>query len=194
MVPLGRLHPRSPTLHLSTLEFQCFNQQLVDISFPHGGGRFPMVEVSTQGSERSPSYPNRTRHSVVHGYIGWGAHWTITKKTLYINVLELEAIYRAMLHWLWKRMGLTVLVMSDNSTVVSYINKQGGTRSIQLCRRTKKLLLMCQANQIVLWARHIPGRLNVLADILSISSYTGGEYPVYPLQQRPFGRRCLPYQ
>ena len=50
---------------------------------------------------------------------------------------------------------------------MSYINKQSGTRSIQLCKRTKKLLLMCQANQIVLWARHIPGRLNVLADILS---------------------------
>ena len=39
-------------------------------------------------------------------------------------------------------MGLTVLVASDNSTVVSYINKQGGTRSIQLCRWTKKLLLV----------------------------------------------------
>ena len=40
-------HPRSPTLHLSTLGFQCFNQQLVDTSFPHGGGKFPMVEFST---------------------------------------------------------------------------------------------------------------------------------------------------
>ena len=93
--------------------------------------------------------------------IGWGAHWnalmvsgvwTTTEKTLHINVLELEAIYKAMLHWLRKLMGLTVLVASDTSTVVSYINKQGGTRSIQLCRRTKKLLLMCQANQIVLRA------------------------------------------
>ena len=59
-------HPRSPRLHLSTLGFQCFNQQLVDTSFPHGGGRFPMVEISTQCSEGSPSYPDRTRHSVVH--------------------------------------------------------------------------------------------------------------------------------
>ena len=47
-------HPRSPTLHLSTLGFQCFNQQLVDTSFPHGGGRFPMVEISTQWSEGAP--------------------------------------------------------------------------------------------------------------------------------------------
>ena len=62
-------HPRSPTLHLSTLGFQCFNQHLEDTSFPHGGGRFPMVEVSTQCSEGSPSYPDRTIHSVVHGCI-----------------------------------------------------------------------------------------------------------------------------
>ena len=62
-------HPRSPALHLSKLGFQCFNQQLVDTSFPHGEGRFPMVEVSTQCSEGSPSYTDRTRHSVVHGCI-----------------------------------------------------------------------------------------------------------------------------
>ena len=63
-------HPWSPTLHLSTLGFQCFNQQLVDTSFPQGRGRFPMVEVSTQCSEGSPSYPDRTtRHSGVHGCI-----------------------------------------------------------------------------------------------------------------------------
>ena len=78
-------------------------------------------------------------------------------------------------------MGLTDLVASDNSTVVSYINKQGGTRSIQLCRRANELLLMCQANQIVLRARHIPGRLNVLADILSRPSQTSGtEWSLHP--------------
>ena len=49
-------HSRNPTLHLLTLGFQCFNQRLVDTSFPHGRGRFPMVEVGTQCSELSPSY------------------------------------------------------------------------------------------------------------------------------------------
>ena len=116
--------------------------------------------------------------------IGWGAHWntltvsgvwTTIEKTLHINVLELEAIHRAMLHWLRKLMGLTVLVL------VSYIYKPGGTWSIQLCRRTKKLLLMCQANQIVLRARHIPGKLNVLADILSCPSrMLGTEWSLHP--------------
>ena len=51
--------------------------------------------------------------------------WTTTEKTLHSNLLELEAIHRAMLHWLRKLMGLTVLVASEKSTVVFYINKQG---------------------------------------------------------------------
>ena len=122
--------------------------------------------------------------------IGWGAQWhtltvsgvwTTTEKTLHINVLELEAIQRAMLHWLRKLKGLTVLVASDNSTVVSYINRQGWTLSIQLCMRIKRLLLMCQANQIVLWTRHIPGRLDVLADILPRPAHMSGrEWYVHP--------------
>ena len=110
-------HPRSPTLHLSTLGFQCFNQQLVDTSFPHAEETEPYTQLFTDASN-----------------IGWGAHWnaitvsgiwTTTEITLHINGLEFEAIHRAMLHWLRKLMGLTVLVASDNSTVVSYINKQG---------------------------------------------------------------------
>ena len=38
-----------------TLGFQCFNQQLVDTSFPHGRGGSPMVNVSTQCFEGSTS-------------------------------------------------------------------------------------------------------------------------------------------
>ena len=177
-------HQRSPTLHLSMLGFRCFNQQFVDTSFPPAGEDLQWWKSAhnvLRGAPITPTEPN-TQLFIAASNIGWGAHWnaltvsglwTTTEKTLHINVLELEAIYRAMLHWLRKRMGLTVLVASDNS-IMSYINKQGGTRSIQLCRRTKKLLLMCQANQIVLRAQHIPGRLNVLADILSHPSQMSG--------------------
>ena len=69
---------------------------------------------------------------------------------------------------------LTVLVATDNSTVVSYINKQGGTRSMSLCRQTKQLLLMCQQEGITLISRHIPGKLNVLADVLSRPTQMSG--------------------
>ena len=59
------------------------------------------------------------------------------------------------------------MVTTDNSTVVSYINKQGGTRSPTLLRLTVDLFLWLEAQNITVRARHIPGCLNVIADHLS---------------------------
>ena len=175
-----------------------FFQQLVDISFHYGGGRFPMVEIGKHCSQGSPSYPDKpdTQLFTDASNIGWGAHWnaltvsgvwTTTEKTLHTNVLDLEAIHWAMLHWLRKLMGLTVMVASENSTIVSYINKHGWTRSIQL----NKVNTAVQTDQeatphvsgqlIVLRARHIPGRLNILADILwHPSQMSGTEWSLHP--------------
>ena len=98
-----------------------------------------MVEISTQCSEGSPCY---TQLFIDASNIGWGANWNAlmvsgvwitTKKTLHINVLELEAIHRAMLHWLRKLMGLTVLVAPDNSTV---IHQQAGWNTINTAVQT----------------------------------------------------------
>ena len=65
-----------------------------------------------------------------------------------------------------KALGPSVMIATDNSTVVSYINKQGGTHSPTLLRLTIKLLLWLEAQNILV-ARHIPGCLNVIADQLS---------------------------
>ena len=59
------------------------------------------------------------------------------------------------------------MIATDNSTVVSYINKQGGTRSPTLLRLTVDLFLWLEAQNIIVRARHIPGCLNVIADHLS---------------------------
>ena len=58
-------------------------------------------------------------------------------------------------------------VCSDNTTVVSYINKEGSMKSGSLCALLWRLLMWCNQRQIVLRARHIPGHLNVIADKLS---------------------------
>ena len=63
--------------------------------------------------------------------------------------------------------GHQVMIATDNSTVVSYINKQGGTCSPTLLRLTVELLLWLEAQNIIVQARHIPGCLNVIADHLS---------------------------
>ena len=58
----------------------------------------------------------------------------------------------------------------DNSTVVAYINKQGGTHSAEMCALLWKIMTWCHHYKITLKARHIPGCLNVMADLLSRSS------------------------
>ena len=107
---------------------------------------------------------------------GWGAHmgdskilatWTRSDSKLHINCLELKAVIFALQHWAPLLQGHQVMVATDNSTVVSYINKQGGTRSPTLLCLTVDLFLWLEAQNIIVRARHIPGCLNVIADHLS---------------------------
>ena len=63
-----------------------------------------------------------------------------------------------------------------NSTVVSYINNQGGKYQYHCADRLNsyRALLMCQNNGTALWACHIPRRLTVLADGLSCPAQMSG--------------------
>ena len=47
-----------------------------------------------------------------------------------------------------------VLVETDNTTVVSYINREGGMRSGPLCALPWRILTWCARNQVTLKARH----------------------------------------
>jgi hypothetical protein len=62
-----------------------------------------------------------------------------------------------------------VLVATDNTTVVAYINKLGGTKSWNLWKETQLLFKTVQDLRLQLFARFIPGKLNVIADGLSRS-------------------------
>jgi len=107
---------------------------------------------------------------------GWGAHllksqaeglWSDAQKLLHINNLELQVVLLALQAFEPMVTGRHVLAMTDNTTVVGQIKNQGGTHSRQLYRVTRELFLWADAHQVVLSAQHIPGRLNVLADLLS---------------------------
>ena len=73
---------------------------------------------------------------------GWGAHlgdftasgtWSVPESHLYINFLELKAVLLALKRFQHLEQGKVVLVATDNTTVVAYINKEGGMRSGSLC-------------------------------------------------------------
>ena len=92
------------------------------------------------------------------------------EKRLHINVLELKVVSLALRSFKDQCQNQTVLVATDNSTVVAYINKQGGTHSAEMCALLWKIMTWCHHYQITLKARHIPGCLNVKADLLSRSN------------------------
>jgi len=65
-----------------------------------------------------------------------------------------------------------VMVATDNTTVMAHINKQGGTRSRDMHQETQRLLLYTESQGWLLTSKHVPGRLNVLADQLSRQGQT----------------------
>ena len=121
---------------------------------------------------------------------GWGTHleqtstkglWSDREKRLHINVLELKAISLALQSFKDQCQNQTVLVATDISTVVAYINKQVGTHSAEMCALLWKIMTWCHHYKITLKARHIPGCRNVMADLLSRSNQVQStEWSLHP--------------
>ena len=96
-----------------------------------------------------------------------GGCWDPQEKAFHINALEMLAVLyalKAFTKGVWNK---TVLILSDNQSVVSHINKMGGTRSPDLIKLTKLVWSWGLANKLSLIARHIPGKVNITADFLS---------------------------
>ncbi|CAM4735368.1 unnamed protein product [Leuciscus chuanchicus] len=132
---------------------------------------------------------------------GWGAllegrlffgQWSEREKLLHINCLEILPVDNALTRFCPQIRGHHVLVRSDNMSVVSYINRQGGLRSRNLHRLTERLLVWAQRNLLSLRAAHVPGLLNVGPDRLSRNNVPTGEWSLHPqtvqLLWKKFGR------
>ena len=144
-------------------------------------------------SSQRPRYPTLSDASNE----GWGAHleqnstqrlWSPQEKGLHINVLELKAVFLALRHFKDQCQDQTVLVATDNSTVVAHINKQGGTHSAEMCALLWRIMTWCHHFHITLKARHIPGCLNVMADLLSRSNQV--QWTEWSLHPQVFKQIC----
>ena len=121
---------------------------------------------------------------------GWGAHlldqhvsgvWSDQEKLLHINLLEMKALFLGLQSFRDDVIGHHVTAMCDNSMVVAYVNKQGGTVSRALCLLASRLLRWTESLDIHLDARYLPGQANVLADLLSRrGQVVGTEWSLHP--------------
>ena len=97
---------------------------------------------------------------------GWGAHlldqhlsgvWSDQEKLMHINLLELKALFLG-LQAFRDVIGHHGTAMCDNSTVVAYVNKQGGMVSRALCLLTSRLLRWTESFDAILMRGIYQGR------------------------------------
>lgn len=107
---------------------------------------------------------------------GWGAHidgnlmsgtWATHQRRWHCNKKELYAVIAAIKMNAKMLQKSHVLIQSDNRTLIAYIRKEGGTRSLGLLALTFKLLHLTDKFNITLSAHYLPGRYNLIADRLS---------------------------
>ena len=136
-VHLGRLHMRPIQWHLKN---NWRVPESLDKLIPVPRSLHPHLRWWL---EESNVLPGQTLHPLKHALQiftdaskeGWGAHldehtargtWSLSESKLHINYLELKAVFLALKEFQSFCCNKTVLIATDNTTVVAYINKEGG--------------------------------------------------------------------
>ena len=124
---------------------------------------------------------------------GWGAlHegraasgvWAPGLQGAHINYLELMAVFLAVKHFEVFIRGCHVLIRTDNTATMCYVNKQGGLASLTLDKLACELTHWCDARLASLRAIHVPGLQNSGADLLSRGGYRYADWSLHPAVAR----------
>lgn len=100
---------------------------------------------------------------------------------LHNNHSELRAAILALKHFSHILRGHHVLIRTDNSTVVSYIQNNGRTHSLPQLKLAYSLLLWHDAQFLSVRARHAPGHLNLRTNLLSRGAPLERRLKLHPL-------------
>ena len=193
LVPHGRLRMRSLQWHLKTQWFPESDPPSLPVALPEEArwdlSWWMVRDHLLTGVRFGTPAPDLHLYSDASSS-GWGAHlldqnvsgvWSDQEKLLHINLLEMKALFLGLQAFQEDVSGHHVTAMCDNSTVVAYVNKQGGTVSRALCLLTSRLLRWTESFDIHLNARYLPGENNILADVLSRrGQVVGTEWSLYP--------------
>ena len=180
LVPGGRVHKRPLQAAVRSRWAQASQSWSTRIKlgpwFSEAVSQWFVTDWALSGVSMTPPDPTVTLYTDA-SIKGWGGHigdqvvagdW-LPADMDHINVLEMEAVHRCLIHFLPLVQNQSVLLLSDNLTVVCYLNKQGGTRSPRLCSMSLNILQWCDEHGVVLIAKHLAGALNIVADQLSRS-------------------------
>ena len=192
LVPHGRLRMRSLQWHLKTRWSPESDPPSLPVALPAEARRdlswWMVKDHLLTGVRFGAPAPDLHLYSDASSS-GWGAHlldqnmsgvWS-NQKLLHINLLEMKALFLGLQAFQEDVSGHHVTAMCDNSTVVAYVNKQGGTVSRALCLLTSRLLRWTECFDVHLDARYLPGENNVLADVLSCrGQVVGTEWSLHP--------------
>ncbi|EIE88314.1 hypothetical protein RO3G_13025 [Rhizopus delemar RA 99-880] len=147
-----------------------------------------------------PTTPSETVY-VDASNTGWGCswrnhrthgYWTPEEAQQSINWRELKAAYLALQTFPTLR-NTTVLIRTDNTTSMTYINKQGGTRSLPLMTLATQVWTWCLKNNIMLQAQYIQGIHNKVADFESRRQYFKNLWMIKPAIFQQINRMWGPY-
>ena len=93
--------------------------------------------------------------------------WSSYERTLHINFLECMSVKFAFQCFFKSTYDTCILIHSDSTTVVAYVNHQGGTVSARVCDLVLEIWGFCLDRDILISAVHLPGIKNTKADALS---------------------------
>ena len=190
VVPLGLLHMRHMQRWFSQLRVDPVRHRFRLLSVPLSLRRSLAYWRNGRAIEQGVRLGRVTSYVQVFtdaSLSGWGGTcqgqavggvWP--PSTRHINLLELETVRLVLRHFEPLVQGCDVQVQSDNTATVAYINRQGGVRSQALHRAAEGLWHWAHKRLRSLSACHIPGVLNVGADLMSRGGPRDDEWQLCP--------------
>ena len=104
---------------------------------------------------------------------GWGAScqgtstggpWTVAEQAEHINYLDMKATFLALQSFCAEKTSTSILLLMDNITAITFLNKMEGNHSHSLSDLAKEVWNWCIRRRITIHAEHIPGSENIQAD------------------------------
>lgn len=178
VIPRGRLHCRQLQLHARTL-FNLPPTKPESITASVVADLQRWSDTLENPQVKSALHPKVSSHFLTTdaAVFGWGAQmddlmtsgeWRPDQLNWHCNRKEMFAIVAAVSRYARQLQGKHLVLQTDNRTVVSYIRKEGGTRSIALLNLTYQLMrVLDKKENISITAEYLPGRFNDIADGLS---------------------------